>query len=69
MPTNDNKRVGMTAKDFGWEVPAGLIAAVLVIGGIFYMNITEHRTTTAFADRSVLTETGPVGAKAAAPTR
>ena len=67
MNDNNSQRVGMTAEDFGWEVPAGLIAAVLIIGGLFYMNITENRTTTALVDRSVLTETGPVGAKATVP--
>jgi hypothetical protein len=68
-PVNNTQRLGMTAEDFGWKVPVGLIAVVLVIGGLVYMNITENRTNTAFVDRSVLTETGPVGAKAMPATR
>ena len=48
-------------------VLAGMSAA-FILGALWYTTLTERRTTTAGVDRSVLSETGPVGGKGAQPS-
>jgi hypothetical protein len=46
---------------------AGMSAA-FILGALWYTVLTDSRTRTAGVDRSVLTESGPVGGKGAHPT-
>ena len=48
-------------------VLAGMSAA-FILGALWYTVLTDRRTTTAGVDRSVLSETGPVGGKGARPS-
>jgi len=56
----------MSENGFGWGIPAAVLAAVLLIGGLFYMNSGDTRTTTASNDRPAVTQTGPAGSQAPA---
>ena len=72
MNDNDNRRrVGMRDEGFGWGIPAAVLAAILIIGGLFYMN-SDNRTTTASTDRpgtaTSTTTTGPAGSQTPAQT-
>ena len=58
---------GMVVAAAGTAMLALPVAAILVAGSLFYLHAGD-RTMTAGVDRSVLTETGPVGAKAAPPS-
>jgi hypothetical protein len=67
---NRPRRVGMRDEGFGWGIPAAVLAAILIIGGLFYMN-SGDRTTTASNDRPATTSTttsGPAGSQAPAKT-
>lgn len=44
--------------NFGWGIPAAVIAAVLIIGGLWYANSGTH-VTTASNDRAPVTQTAP----------
>ena len=61
------RRVGMRDDGFGWGIPAAVIAAVLIIGGLFYMNSGDNRTTTASNDRPAATQTGPAAPSTPVP--
>jgi hypothetical protein len=66
MAINDNNRRRFGTRDdgYGWGIPAAVIAAVLIVGGLIYMSMSDSRTTTASNDRPVATQSGPAGSQA-----
>lgn len=63
MRDNSGRRVGTPNDGWGWGIPA-LVAAILIIGGLFYMFSDGTRTTTASNDRPAVTQSGPAGSQA-----
>ena len=68
---DDNRRRGLRDDGgMGWGIPAALVAGVLIIGGLIYMN-SDSRTTTASNTNTPATSTtttGPAGSQAPART-
>jgi len=54
-------------RGFGWGIPLAVIAAILIIGGLFFTNTNGTRTTTASSDRPAATSSGPAPAGAPVP--
>jgi hypothetical protein len=64
---SDPRRTGMRdARGFGWGIPLAIVAAILIIGGLFFMN-SGTRSTTASSDRPAATNSGPAPAGAPVP--
>ena len=53
--------------DFGFGIPAAILAAVLIIGGIWYAS-TNRDVSTASNDRAPITRTAPPVTPAPTPT-
>ena len=70
MTIHDNKArsVETRSEAAGWAVPVALVAAALIIGGMFYFNSGDSRTTT--ASNSIPAQSSPVppGAPVPGPT-
>jgi hypothetical protein len=69
MRDNDNRpRAGMRDGGFSWGIPAAIVVALLIIGGLFYMNSDGSRTTSASNNSPATSSstTGPAGAQAPA---
>lgn len=66
MRDNDGRRVGRD-NGFGWGIPAAIVAAIVIIGGLFYFNSGDHRSTTASSNAPATTNSGPVAPGAPAP--
>jgi hypothetical protein len=67
MNDNDRRRTGMRNEGMGWGIPALIVAAIVIIGGLFYMNSNGSRTATATNNTATSTNSGPVAPGAPAP--
>ena len=65
-----NPRVDPRVRDdgFGWGIPAAILAAVLIIGGLWYAS-SNRDVSTASNDRAPVTRTAPAPTPAPAPTK
>jgi hypothetical protein len=64
---NDMRTTDVRDRDgFGWGIPAAVLAAILIIGGLFYMNSGDHRTSTA-TNNTTTTQSSPAPAGAPVP--
>ena len=68
MNDNNRRRFGIRDEGFGWGIPAAVIVGVLIVGGLFYMNSGDNRTTTASNERPAVTQTGPAGSQQNVPS-
>ena len=71
MYDNDGRRTTPRNEGMGWGIPALIVAAFLIVGGLFYMNSDGSRTSTASNNNTATTtNSGPVtpGAPAPGPT-
>jgi hypothetical protein len=72
MNDNDRRRTTVRNEGMGWGIPALIVAAIVIIGGLFYMNSNGSGTSTASNTPKTATTTnsGPVtpGAPAPGPT-
>ena len=67
---NNNRPRPVRNDGMGWGLPAALVAGVLIIGGLIYMN-SDNRTNTAAnnnAPTTSTTTTAPTGSPAPART-
>ncbi len=51
--------------NYGWGIPAAVVAAVLIIGGLWFASSRD--VTTATNDRAPVTRTAPPGTSAPSP--
>jgi hypothetical protein len=71
MNDNDRRRTTVRNEGMGWGIPALIVAAIVIIGGLFYMNSSGSGTSTASNNSTPKTATttnsGPVSPGAPAP--
>ena len=73
MTMNDNDRrrtTGARNEGMGWGIPALIVAAIIIIGGLFYMNSNGSGTSTASNNTpktATTTNSGPTAPGAPAP--
>ena len=66
---NDRRRTTVRNEGMGWGIPALIVAAIIIIGGLFYMNSNGSGTSTASNTPKTATTTnsGPTAPGAPAP--
>jgi hypothetical protein len=71
MYDNDGRRTTTTRNEgMGWGIPALIVAAIIIIGGLFYMNSNGSGTSTASNNTpktATTTNSGPTAPGAPAP--
>ena len=67
MRDDDDRRYGTRNDGYGWGIPAAIVAGILILGGLFYMNSGDRTQTAANVDRPAVTQPGPAGSPTPAP--
>ena len=70
MNDNDRRRTTVRNEGMGWGIPALIVAAIVIIGGLFYMNSNGSGTSTASNNTpktATTTNSGPTAPGAPAP--
>ena len=64
---NTRRRTGTHDTGFGWGIPLAIVAAILIIGGLFFMNSDGSRTTASNDRPAATSNTGPAPSGAPVP--
>jgi len=63
-----DRRTTVRNEGMGWGIPALIVAAIIIIGGLFYMNSNGSGTSTASNNNTATTtNSGPTAPGAPAP--